>query len=467
MRIVMKFGGTSVSCSEGIDHIVEITKKSVLDGNEVIVVVSAISGITDKIIMATEKALINDKEAIRTYIKELATKHREIAVEIIHNKKVLDKLLSENEELIKEFTGILTSVSYLKEATPRTRDYLLSFGEKLSTSIICSALQDSKLKAKWFTGGKVGIVTNDRFGNAMPLMNITTHQVKKNLEPLISKGVIPVVTGYIAHTQDAITTTLGRGGSDYTASIIGSVLNADEVWIWTDVDGLMTADPKIEPLAKTISSISYAEAIEMAYFGAKGMHPKALEPVALKEIPVRIKNTFNPEKYGTLIVKDQRIESMNIAKSIAIIRNVALITISGAGMLGTPGVAARVFGILGENHINILMISQGSSEANISFVIPLRSLNTATNKLELTLLGGNIIKEISSEKDVCIVAIVGAGMRGTPGVAMRVFKAVANQGINVRMIAQGSSELNISFVVKEEDGIRAVRALHKEFQLDK
>ena len=455
-----------MSSDKGISRVVEIAKKSALDGNETVVVVSAMVGVTDEIIEAIEKAVASDRGAVKSFTEELAARHREAASKAVQNKSILEKLLSEVAGLIAEFEKVLTSVSYLKEATPRSRDYITSFGEKLSTSIVCAALQDANLKALWFTGGEAGIITDDRFGNATPLMKLTAYQVKKKLEPLISEEVIPVVTGFIAHTQDTITSTLGRGGSDYTATILGSALDADEVWIWTDVDGLMTADPKIVPSARTIPSISYSEAIEMAYFGARGMHPKALEPAADKEIPVRVKNTFSPEKSGTLIVKGQGAKSMEVAKAIAVISEVALITVSGAGMAGTPGVAAKVFGVLGENHINILMISQGSSEANISFIIPQSSLDKAVNKLELALLGSGLVREISSEKDACIIAVVGAGMRGTPGVAARVFNAVAGQGVNVRMIAQGSSELNISFIINEADVIKAVKALHKEFHLD-
>jgi aspartate kinase len=227
----------------------------------------------------------------------------------------------------------------------------------------------------------------------------------------------------------------------------------------------MTADPKIEPKAKTIETISFSEAIEIAYFGAKVIHPRALEPTAEKGIPVRIKNTFNPKNPGTLIIKEQRIKEGDIVKAITIIKNVAAITVSGAGMVGALGVAAKVFGILGENNINVLMISQSSSEANISFIVPRAMLEKAVNALELSLLGGGLIKEIIPESDVCVIAVVGAGMKGTPGVAARVFQAVAREGINIMMIAQGSSELNISFVVKEKDGDKAVRAIHREFNL--
>jgi aspartate kinase len=284
---------------------------------------------------------------------------------------------------------------------------------------------------------------------------------------LLSQGIVPVVTGFIGATPDGVTTTLGRGGSDYSATILGSALNADEIVIWTDVDGLMTADPKVEPRAQTIGIISYDEAVEMAYFGAKGMPPKALEPAAEAGIPVRVKNTFNPESPGTLIIREQYVKDRDIVKAIAIVRDVALITVSGAGMAGTPGVAASVFGILGQNGVNVLMISQSSSEANISFIVPRGDLQTAVNALEVGLLGKGTAKEVSSENDVCVIAVVGAGMKGTPGVAARVFKAIASQGINVRMIAQGSSELNISFVVRDYDGVKAVRALHDEFSLSK
>lgn len=460
----MKFGGTSVSDSRGISKIIDIVRKSKSKGDDVVLAVSAMAGMTDSIIDIIQKARKGDQEAIKEFVKNLEAKYIELAEDILQ-KRSIEPTLNKIRKLNEEFERILLSVSYLKEATSRSQDYILSFGEKFSAIIIRAALEEANIKAKWFSGGEAGIVTDDNFGEANPLMNITTLRVKERLEPVLRERVIPVVTGYIAHTQDEITTTLGRGGSDYTATLLGSALEAEEVHIWTDVDGLMTTDPKIDSSARTIPHISYAEAIEMAYFGAKGMHPKSLEPAMMKSILVRIKNTFATEKAGTLIAKDQRIKSLEIVKAVVIINNVALITVSGAGMVGMPGVASSVFEILGRNQINILMISQSSSEANISFIIPRSSLDKAVNTLELALLGRGIIKEISSERDTCVIAVVGAGMKGTPGVAARVFKCVADHGINIRMIAQGSSELNISFVVKEREGSRAVRLLHKEFHL--
>jgi len=275
-----------------------------------------------------------------------------------------------------------------------------------------------------------------------------------------------VVTGYIAATQDGVTTTLGRGGSDYTATILGAALSA-EVWIWTDVDGLMTSDPKIVTSAKMLPELSFQEASEMAIFGAKAMHPKALEPAMEEGIPVRIRGISDPENLGTLIVKESKARLGASVKTVNLVKNVALVNVSGAVMVGAPGTAAKVFDVLGNGKINILMISQSVSEANISFVVQRNLLERAVSMLEIALLGKGLIRSVTSEDDVCVVAIVGAGMRGTLGVASRLFTAVANKGINVRMIAQGSSELNISFVVKETDGEEAVRAVHEEFKLDK
>jgi aspartate kinase len=276
-----------------------------------------------------------------------------------------------------------------------------------------------------------------------------------------------VVTGYIAATQDGVVTTLGRGGSDYTATLLGAALAADEVWMWTDVDGLMTADPKIIPSAKMLPELSYQEAAEMAIFGAKAMHPRALEPIMKENIPARIRNVFNPENPGTLISNEQTAKRADVVKAIALIRDVAMINVSGAGMVGAPGSYAKIFEVLGKNNINIMMISTAVSEANISLVIRRNLLGRALSTLEIALLGRGLVSEVTAEDDVCVIAVMGANMKGTLGVASRLFTTVARAGINIRMIAQGSSELNISFVVKEKDGEAAVRAIHKEFKLDK
>jgi aspartate kinase len=466
MKLVMKLGGTSLGESSRIKHVASIVRDHALKGDKIVVVVSAMSGVTDQLIEAAEKACMRDRASIDAFVKALAERHSRTCQDVINNREILETTLSSLNGQIAELEKVLVGITYLGELTSRSRDYVLSFGEKLSAIVMSGALKDLGLRIESFLGRQCGIVTDDCFGEAKPLMNTTRQQVKEKLGPVIEAGVVAVVTGFIGTTQDGLTTTLGRGGSDYTATILGAALQVDEVWMWTDVDGLMTADPKVEPSAKTIPIISYSEAMEMAYFGAKAMHPRALEPASERGIPIRVKNTFNPDSPGTLIVQERQVKPKSIVKTVAMIRNVALITASGAGMVGAPGIAAKVFSVLGENEINVLMISQSSSEANISFVIPRASLEKAVNTLELSLLGSGFVKEVTSETGICIVAVVGDGMKGTPGVAARVFKAVSDQGVNVRMIAQGSSELNISFVVEDSGGVKALRALHREFKLD-
>jgi len=388
------------------------------------------------------------------------------ASETIGNKKILEETKKVLKEKLDELEQVLKGISYVSELTPKSRDSVLSFGERLSAPIVSGALRDAGLKSLHLTGGEAGIVTDSNYGEAGLLINVTKYQVQKKIEPLLKKGAVPVVTGYIAATQDGETTTLGRGGSDYTATIMGAALAVDEVWIWTDVDGLMTSDPKIVSLAKTIPQLSFQEATELTIFGAKAMHPRALEPARKEKIPVRIRNVFNPENPGTLIGKGQKVKERDGVKAVTLVNNVAVITVSGAGMVGAPGTAAKVFEVLGRENINILMISQSVSESNISFVIQRILLERAVNTLEIALLGRDFIREVESEDDVCVVAVLGAGMKGMPGVASRIFTAVAQKGINVRMIAQGSSELNVSFVVKEKDGDETVRAIHREFKLN-
>ncbi|MEM2921652.1 MAG: aspartate kinase [Candidatus Bathyarchaeia archaeon] len=465
MKLVMKFGGSSLANGESFRNAVGIAVKAFLRGDVIVAVVSAVSDVTDQLIALSKVAENGKSNEVKKIVSALAERHERIAEVAVTDKNVLKDVNEQLKTLFGNLLNVLLDVSNLKELTPRAHDFILSFGERFAAAIFCGALRSLGIEARWFTGQEAGIVTDSNFGSARPLMKMTTYQVKEVLSPLLTQRVFPVVTGYIGATPEGITTTLGRGGSDYSATILATALGADEVWIWTDVDGLMTADPKIEPLAQTIYKISYEEAVEMAYFGAKGMHPKALEPVEEAGIPVRILNSYNPNAPGTLITHETSVRDHYVVKAIAMIPDVSLINVSGAGMVGTPGMAASIFDILGRKGVNLLMISQSSSEANISFVVPRNDLLVAVNALEMALLGRGAVRKITSENDVCIIAVVGAGMKGSPGVAARVFRAVADQGINIRMIAQGSSELNISFLVKAKDGVRAVRALHQEFKL--
>jgi len=454
-----------VANGKKIRHVANLIADNRNEDCEVVAVVSALEGVTNQLIQAAEEAKKGNREYIHKFKQEILERHLTTAKEAIEDKQLEAEAKKVLIARVDELERVLKGIVYVNELSPKSKDNVISFGERLSAPIVSGALKDLGLLSVHLTGGEAGIVTDSNFGEAGLLMNFTRFQLKKNLEPLLNKGTVPVLTGFIAATQDGETTTLGRGGSDYTATIVGAALDADEVWIWTDVDGLMTSDPKIVPQAKTIPELSFQEATELTIFGAKAMHPRALEPARKEGIPVRIRNVFSPDNPGTLIVKDQKVKTKNGVKAVTIVKNVAVITVSGAGMVGAPGTAAKVFELLGRENINILMISQSVSEANISLVIQRNLLERAVNTLEIALLGRDFIREIMAEDDVCVVAVLGAGMKGIPGVASRIFSAVAHEGINVRMIAQGSSELNVSFVVKEKNGEKTVRAIHKEFKL--
>jgi aspartate kinase len=466
-KIVMKFGGTSIATGNNIRQVVKLIANHAKQDYWIVTVASALDGVTDQLIKAAEAAKKGDRKYITDFKQKLLQKHLSAADEAIENRQLKEETEQVLTERVDELEQVLKGISYVSELTPKSMDNVLSFGEKLSAPIISGALRDIGVQSQHLTGGEAGIVTDSNYGEAGLLINVTKYQVKRKIEPLMKKGVIPVITGFIAATQDGETTTLGRGGSDYTATIIGAALAADEVWIWTDVDGLMTSDPKIVPSAVTISQLSFQEATELTIFGAKAMHPRALEPARKENILVRIRNIFNSDNRGTIIGKRKEAKRKDGVKAVTLVRNVAVITVSGAGMVGAPGTAAKVFDVLGRENINILMISQSVSEANISIVIQRSLLEKAVSTLEIALLGRDFIREVTSEDDVCVVAVLGAGMKGIPGIASRIFTAVAKEGINVRMIAQGSSELNVSFVVKENDGEETIRAIHKEFNLDK
>jgi aspartate kinase len=463
----MKFGGTSIANGKNMCNVSNIIKDYVKKGNEIVVVVSALANITNLLIEKAEKLKNGNEEEIQEFIKKLVEKHVKVIDVAIKNTNLKQKTNLKIINIISELEKILTGICYVGELTLKTKDQVLSFGERLSAVIVSATLNDQKIESQHFTGKEAGIVTDSEFGEANPLMNFTTHQVIERIKPLLEKKIIPVITGFIAANQNGTVTTLGRGGSDYTATILGVALDCNEVWIWTDVDGIMTSDPKIIAEAKTIAGLSYGEATEMAIFGAKAMHPRALEPAIKKQIPVRILNVFNPKNTGTLISEGPEVESKEVVKAIALIRDVSMINIKGAGMVGAPGSYANIFNILGKNNINIMMVSSAVSEANISLIINRNQTQKAMSTLEIALLGRSMGNEVTSEDDVCVIAVMGANMKGSLGVASRIFTAVANKKINIRMIAQGSSELNISFVVKEKDGALAVNTIHKEFNLNK
>jgi aspartate kinase len=466
MRLVMKFGGTAVDSPDKIRHVAKLLKSYHDRGDELVCVVSAVRGMTDGLLAIADSVRRGDRSSIEDFVKKARKIHVDIVEGVITKQDLKEKALAQVNRTAGELEDVLGGIVLLGEVTPKSLDYLMSFGERLTAPIVSYALLDIGLDSQPFTGKEAGVVTDSNFGEARPLIDTTKLRVGLTIEPVLKRGAIPVITGFLGADQHGNTTTIGRGGSDYTATIVAASVNADEVWLWSDVDGLMTADPKLVKEAQVLKEVSFAEAIEMALFGAKYMHPRALEPVMDTKIPVRIRNTFNVGHPGTVITQSPSHDSQKIVKSVNAIRHTALIDVSGGGMVGTPGTAAKIFDTLARNKVNIMMISQSPSESSITMVVRKSDLDKATTTLELNLLG-KVIKHIDVSDDVAVIAVVGSGMRGIKGVAAKVFGAVAKHDVNVIMIAQGSSELNLAFVVNDRDCEKAVRALHDEFGLGK
>lgn len=447
----MKFGGSSVADAERIRRCADVVRAQ-QEQHEVITVVSAMGGITDMLLELADAAGAGNRSVKYTLLAEIRKRHEEAARELGASDKV-DALLGNLETLV---AGIVA----VGELTPRSRDAVVSHGEQLSAMLTAAAL-DGVAK----TGQEVGIVTDENYGEAEPLMNLSLYQIRETLEPLLTKKQRIVVTGFLAATQHGVTSTIGRGGSDYTATLLGAGIKADEIWICSDVDGLMTADPRNVPDAKLLDQITFAESIEMGQFGAKSMHPRALEPAAEHKIPVRVRSSFNTDCPGTLVTDSA--PTTETMRSVLLLKNVSLINVAGAAMIGRPGTAAKVFIALAEAEVNVQMISQTVSEAGISLVVADSQLPRARAALEGQLLRTNAAKRIEVNEDVAVVAAVGSGMRGAVGVAARIFNALSAQKINIDAIAQGSSELSVCLVVASEDGPAAVRAIHDEFGLGK
>ncbi len=462
MRLVMKFGGTSVGDGKKIRHVAQLLKKYYEEGNQIVVVTSALGRVTDMLMENANFASTKGKVTlVKEFKTELTNKHHEAVKEAIEDPKIAEEVLQILDLRIDELEKALIGICYLGELTPRSIDYISSYGERLAAPIISGAIRSLAVPSTEYTGGEAGIITTGDYGNARPLEK-TYELVEKRLGCRL-ESQIQVVTGFIGENEDGIVTTLGRSGSDFSASILGAALKVDEIWLWKEVNGIMTTDPRIVAEARTIPQISYSEAMELSYFGANVLHPRAIEPAMREHIPVRVKNTFDPLFEGTLVVAD-KFQCRHVVKAVSLIKNVALINISGAEMAGTIGTVARLFTALANAGVNIVMISQGSSESNLSFVVSEAHVEPALNALHKE-FNREIVREIISDKDVCVVAVVGAGMAGTPGVAKRVFGALGNSMINIIMISQGSSQYNISFVVREKDAIFTVRTLHQEFEL--
>jgi aspartokinase/homoserine dehydrogenase 1 len=464
--LVMKFGGTSVGSTGAIKQCVKIIADARKNWLRTVVITSALSSITDLLLDAVSKAAAGDNEGIELITSQLHDRHLTGIEELVKDPSERLIVASEIGKLLDQFSSLCQAVMVLGEASPRAHDAISSLGERMSSRILSAALRSSGIASEAVDATRL-IITDNQYQSANPDFKASLPTTIEILEPLFTKGITPVVTGFIGATNYGVTTTLGRGGSDFTAAILGVLLKADEVWIWTDVDGVMTSDPRIVPAALTIERISFREISELAYFGAKVLHPKTIRPIIEAGITLKVLNTFNPDHPGTLIVPDMAIHEEQIIKAVTIIKDLRLITIEGRGMLGVPGVAARTFGAIAATGTSVPLISQASSEQSICFAVPAHSAELVVKKIE-----GEFEREIArrdidsvwASDEVVIISVVGAGMRNIPGVAGNVFGKLGENRVNVIAIAQGSSEVSISFIVSAQDGTRAVKSLHELIQ---
>lgn len=463
---VMKFGGTSVGDAACIARTASIIAQGAREGG-CVAVVSAMSGVTNRLIEAANQAQSGNGQGASRILSGLEEQH-EKALQILtaseSERAQVRKIL---EEVLMEGRRLCDGTSLLRELTPRTLDAISSLGERLSAPLVSLAVRELGLASDAFSAKEL-IVTDAYHGGAEPIMELTREKSQARLRPVLEKEIVPVVTGFIGATSEGQLTTLGRGGSDFSATILGAALDADEVIIWTDVDGVLTADPRLVSEAKTIPEISYREAAELAYFGAKVLHPKTLKPVVQAAIPVWIRNSFRPEREGTKITPEGRSIGGGV-KALTAIRDVTLISVGGPGIVGLPDVVGRTFSTTAEVRANVLLISQSSSQNDICFIVSAvdaqRTVDAMRNEFAND-LAHQTVEHITVDPTIAIVAVVGENMRGIPGVAGRTFNAMGRDGINIIAIAQGSSESNISFVIEEKDVKKALLALHHEFGLN-
>jgi len=460
---VMKFGGTSVGNPVRVAATAEIVRQQA-GQRGVVVVVSAMHRVTAALFEAATAASRRDTERWRKIGEELRRRHYEVCDALVAPSE-RPAVRAQIDAELATFEDFCVGFSLVRELTPRSLDSLSSLGEVMSAGLLAASLRAAGLEAEAVDATEL-IVTDDGFGNASLLFEPTQEKVTSRLTPILQRGTIPVVTGFRAGTRDGSCTTLGRGGSDYSATILGAALPADEIWIWTDVDGMMTADPRLVPQARVIPELSYREAIELSFFGAKVLHPKALDLPSLAGIPVLIKNSFDPSATGTEIGGANR--GLPGVRAIASTAEAAMFTVSGTRSISFTRLAAQVFGVLDADQVSTLVVTQSSAENVICFVVNLGDAARVRRRLDRergSQRGGSSIAEIEELAEVGVVVAVGEGMKGTPGIAARICGSIAHLGINIAAIAQGSSELSVSLVVKATDVPEAVRAMHAEFGL--
>ncbi len=460
--LVMKFGGTSVGTSSAMVQTVQIIGGVKKDWDQVVVITSALSGITNWLLKGAQKSAQGDMHSIYQAETEIRHAHELIADELISDQVQRKQIKQEISYLISDFINLCQAIAVLGEATPRALDAVASLGERMSVRLLAAAMENQGIASQVVESTQL-IVTDTCFQNAHPDYKTTMKITPQVLNPVFEAGRIPVVTGFIGSTPGGVVTTLGRGGSDYSAGILATAIDANEVWIWTDVDGVMSADPRRVAQARTIPKLSYKEIAELAYFGAKVLHPKTIRPVVEAGIELRICNTFNADHPGTRLVPDNAVEENGAIKAVTTIDGQKMITVEGRGMLGVPGVAARAFAAVASTGTSVALITQASSEQSICFSVPMDAVDDVISALENTFKNEIAIRDIdriSASDPVVIITIVGAGILHTPGVAGKIFSALGKDQVNVIAIAQGSSTVSISLVVSQADADKGLVSLH-------
>ena len=457
---VMKFGGSSVADAARIRAVVDIVADAAAS-DRVLLVFSAMKGITDQLLSVADEAAAGSG-AVGKRCDEIRNRHLEVIRELIPDGASTTAAV---DALCDELAELLHGVSLVRECSPRTRDLIVSHGERLNCIILTAVLAEAGLKSRMVDGRTI-IRTDTTHGSAAVDFKSTYNLIRDAIAcDDVTAGDVPIITGFIASDARGVTTTLGRNGSDYTASLIGAAMDADAIEIWTDVDGVYSADPRFVDSASVLDAVSYREAMELSYFGAEVIHPFTMLPAVEKGIPLLIKNTMNPSAPGTVIAQHTSAQA-GLITGIASIESVALVNVEGGGMVGLPGIAGRIFGALAEAKINIIMSSQASSEHSICFIVRDPQATPAISALERELeleLHQKKIERIQVERDLEIVAVIGENMRGRPGISGRLFSSLGDAGINVLAIAQGSTEMNISFVVHRSDRKKTLNAVHRAF----
>jgi aspartokinase/homoserine dehydrogenase 1 len=460
--LVMKFGGTSMGSAERIQVAAAICQQQ-REQWSVLAVVSAMSGVTDLLLGTLRHAEAGDEAGIESSVESLVARHEKTCRELLTDPVRCGRAITGIRELIADFRRIAHGMLMLGERPPRSIDEAIAIGERLSALMLAECLEASLIPARAINAGDV-IVTDAVFGNATPIMEATRAKADKHVRPLLASGILPVVTGFNGATTDGRPTTLGRGGSDFSASILAAALDASELWIWTDVDGIMSADPRSVPEARVLDALTYNEAAELAYNGAKVLHPRTLAPLIDRQIPVWSKNSFHLEHPGTRIVST--LEAPAGPRAVTSMANVALVSIepASAALSGTR-LMARALDALADANAEVLALSSSSYRQSFCFLVRKEELTGVMKSLESDLaleLTHGYLKPIAVDDNVGLLALVGEGMRGTPGLAGRLFQAISEQNVNIIAIAQGSSELTISIVVRLDGLERAIQAVHRE-----